>query len=111
MLRLALLGEEVDLLHHVPHHSNDFEWCAEVLSEAAVLHGRRANLPPHPVHNIPGRTRKNSVIAPPVVVVARVVVVVVVVDDSGVIVVDDVTHLAHHWADFVCIDDGSGGLS
>ena len=25
-----------------------------------------------------------------------------------VIVVDDVTHLAHRWADFVCIDDGSG---
>ena len=109
MLRLALLGEEVALPHHVPHHSNDFEWCAKVLAEAAVLHTCRANLPPHPVHDIPGGTQKNSVIAHPLVVVAQVVVRCAVVDDSGVIVVDDVTHLAHCWADFTSINGGGRG--
>ncbi len=112
MLRLALIGEQTPLHQHIPHQSHNCEGRAEVLAEAAILPCRRPYLPPHPVHDVPGGTKKHCVI-PLVIYVARVVarvVVVVVVDDSGVIV-DDVTHLTHRWA-FLVVDGGglwSGG--
>ena len=100
MLRLALLGEQPPLHQHIPHHSHDREGRAKVLTEAAILPCRCPYLPPHPVHDVPGGTKKHGVI-PPVVVAS------VVVDDSGFIV-DGVTHLAHRRA-FLVVDGGGMG--
>ncbi len=80
-----------------------------MLAEAAVLPCRHPDLSPHTVHDVPGGTKKHSIIPPVVVIVARVIVVVVVarvvVDDSGVIL-NDVTHLAHRRAAFDIIGGG-----
>ncbi len=46
------------------HHSHDCEGRAEALTEAAILSRRCPYLPPHPVHDVPGGTKKHGVIPP-----------------------------------------------
>ena len=113
MLGLALLGEQVALNEHVPHHPDDREGRAEVLAKAAVLPHRRAHLPPHLVHDVPGGVKKNIVQCLAVVAVLVIVVIArVAVGNSGVIL-DNVTHLAHRWAVLAIIVGGGrrGGRS
>ena len=79
-----------------------------MLTEASVLPCRRPNLTPHPVHDVPGVTKKHGVHGL-VVVVACLVVVVdrVVINDGGVVIVNDVTYLAHCRAVIAIIYGGS----
>ena len=93
---LALLGEDVALLQHIPYHSNDLKRHAKVFVKAAVLPCCCAYLPPHPVHDVPGVTKNtlSKVLSSSLLVV---VVAPVVVNDSGVIV-NNITHLTHCWA-------------
>ena len=93
MLGLALLGEQVALNEHVPHYPDDHEGHTEVLAKAAVLPCRRAHLSSHPVHDVPGGTKKTIVKCLAVVAVLVIVVIAcVAIDDSGVIV-DNATSL------------------
>jgi hypothetical protein len=54
--------------------------------ESLVLPCRRPNLTPHPVHDVPGGTKKHGVQGL-VVIVARLIVVVahVIINDGGVV--------------------------
>jgi hypothetical protein len=58
MLWLALLKEEIVLLHHLPQMDNNLHFCPEELAEAAVLHLGRPDDPGRPVLDVPGGTKK-----------------------------------------------------
>ena len=58
MLWLALLGEEIALLHHLPQMDDDLHACPEELAEAAFLHRGRPDDAGRPVLDAPGGTKK-----------------------------------------------------
>ena len=80
MLWLALLGEEIALLHHLPQMDDDLHACPEELAEAAFLHHGRPDNAGRPVLDVPGRTKKYIVAISGTyivdLVVARVVIIV-----------------------------------
>ncbi len=58
MLWLALLREEIALLHHFPQMDNDLHACPKELAEAAFLHRGRPHDAGRPVLDAPGGTKK-----------------------------------------------------
>jgi hypothetical protein len=60
MLWLALLGEEIALLHHLPQMDNNLHACPEELAEAPFLHLGRPDDAGHPVLDVPGGTKNTS---------------------------------------------------
>ena len=81
MLQLALCEEQAPLHQHISHHLHIHEGQAEVLVEAKVLPCCCPYFLPYPVHDVPGSTKKHSIIDPVIIIIARVIV-----DDSSVIV-------------------------
>jgi len=78
MLRLGLLGEEADIIHHVPDLMDDADTRPEELAEAAVLHGCRPSVSGRPVLDVPGGTKKNVLVDVVVDIVVGAIVVVVI---------------------------------
>ena len=109
MLWLALLGEQVALHQHVPHHSNDLEARSKKTAEAAVLHCCRANLPSRLVHDVSGSTKKQRVLSLLIIIASLIVVARAVVVTGSVI--NDITHLPHCQVIALAVVDvgGRGG--
>ena len=86
MLWLALLGEEIALLHHLPKMDDNLHACPEELAEAAFLHLGRPDDAGRPVLDAPGGTKKYIVQISGTYVVNLVVarVVIVVAQDDKV---------------------------
>ncbi|MFM8622188.1 MAG: hypothetical protein ACKOB3_02255 [Holophagaceae bacterium] len=82
MLRLALRGEEIVVVHHHPQMDNDFHARSTELVEAAVLHLGRSDVPGHPVLDVPGGEKKFILEVVVVVVVGVIIDAIVARDDK-----------------------------
>ena len=58
MLRLALRGEKIIVIHHHPQMDDDLHASSEELTEAAVLHLGHPDDPGRPVLDVPGGDKK-----------------------------------------------------
>ena len=106
MLWLALLGEEVVLLHHVPDMKDNANIHPKELAEAAVLHGGHPDIWGHLVLDVLGGTKKH-ILNVVVGVVVLIILVAVVAQDNKVI-----THLLFRLLFIVVavvVDGGGSG--
>ena len=107
MLWLALLGEEVVVLHQFPQKDDDIHACPEELAEAAVLHLRRPDDPRRPVLDVPGGMKKY--VAEVCVVWVVVIVVIVVVARDGEVTAHLIILRRHVDVGIDVVDGGGRG--